>query len=151
MRRVVYLWITEIKNDSRHHTGRERALTAIITQLVQLITKGGIMLNPSVKPPPRCRIAQRGRVSKSQLSPAIFSNPKTISYHQDAKLYHFRELTKKVSINNVQKRANGIRNHLKPPPSPQITLSLQAAIVPNNLNLIRYDKLCFVSESAKGF
>jgi hypothetical protein len=106
---------------------------------VQLITKGGIMLNPSVKPPPRCRIAQRGRVSKSQLSPAIFSNPKTISHHQDAKLYHFRDFTKKVSINNVQKRANGIRNHLKPPSSPQITLPLQAAIVPNNLNLIRYD------------
>ena len=151
MRRVVYLWSAEIENDSRHHTGRERALTAIITQLVQLITKGGIMLNPSVKPPPRCRIAQRGRVSKSQLSPAIFSNPKTISYHQDAKLYHFFDINKMISINNVQKRANGIRNHLKPPSSPQITLSLQAAIVPNNLNLIRYDKLCFVSESAKGF
>lgn len=119
MRRVSGLWPAEVENDSRHHTGRERALTAIITQLVQLITKGGIMLNPSVKPPPRCRIAQRGRVSKSQLSPAIFSNPKTISYHQDAKLYHFRDFTKKVSINNVQKRANGIRNHLKPPSSPQ--------------------------------
>ena len=151
MRRVSGLWPAEVENDSRHHTGRERALTAIITQLVQLITKGGIMLNPSVKPPPRCRIAQRGRVSKSQLSPAIFSNPKTISYHQDAKLYHFFDINKMISINNVQKRANGIRNNLKPPPSPQITLSLQAAIVPNNLNLIRYDKLCFVSESAKGF
>ena len=139
MRRVIGLWSAEIKDDSRHHTGRERALTAIITQLVQLITKGGIMLNPSVKPPPRCRIAQRGRVSKSQLSPAIFSNPKTISYHQDAKLYHFFDINKMISINNVQKRANGIRNDLKPPSSPQKTLSLQAAIVPNNLNLIRYD------------
>lgn len=75
------LWVAEVMNDSGHHTGRERALTAIVAESAQLIAEDRVTFYPLTQLTPSRLRCDVGRVELCQFRSPVLPNLKTIVIH----------------------------------------------------------------------
>lgn len=90
-------------NDSGHHTGRERAHTAIVAESAQLIAEGRVTFYPLTQLTPSRLRCDVGRVELCQFRSPVLPYLKTIVIHiAAAKVHHFRDFTQMIAYYNVQ-------------------------------------------------